>query len=195
MSEGRWDRLAADLKTAGFDVKVDTLPYPGGISRSITVIIPGKGLVAITDAWWRKNLDVWIGWQVTAENTGSIIIGRPSRTSKKRSETVAAFRCSGRQTVTGAMNTPSTETIWMYDTPGSGYHDHARCRCGRHCRNCFEDLDEVRAVRARMIAAGTIPATDRLGPRERYCSPYCRNRAKRDRALDRMLAAGTVTGQ
>jgi hypothetical protein len=77
------------------------------------------------------------------------------------------------------------ETIWMYEVPG-GFHDY-RCQCGRHCRNCFEDLDEVRVVRAWMIEAGTIPAADQLGPRERYCSTYCRNRAKRERALDRAL--------
>lgn len=80
-----------------------------------------------------------------------------------------------------------TGTIWIYDIPGSGYHDY-RCECGRHCRNCFADLDEIIEVRARMITDGRIPAADHLGSRERYCSPYCRNRAKRDRALDRALS-------
>lgn len=43
-----------------------------------------------------------------------------------------------------------------------------------------------------MTAEGTIPASDQLGPRERYCSPHCRNHAKRERALDRALAGITV---
>lgn len=80
-------------------------------------------------------------------------------------------------------------TIWQYGVPG-GYHDQA-CECDRHCRNCFEDLDDVRKVRAQMIANGRIPDADQLGPRERYCSPYCRNRAKRERALDRAISAAT----
>ena len=82
-----------------------------------------------------------------------------------------------------------TETIWQYDVPG-GYHD-IRCRCSRHCGNCFDDLDAVREVRAAMIGRSEMPAGWQLGPRERYCSPYCRNAAKRERALDRAIAAST----
>lgn len=81
----------------------------------------------------------------------------------------------------------ATEIAWLDGVPG-GYHA-ATCQCDRHCRNCLEDLDALHAVRKRMIAAGTIPASDQLGPRERYCSAYCRNRAKRERALDRLLAS------
>ncbi len=83
------------------------------------------------------------------------------------------------------------ETIWMYGIPGGSYHDLA-CECERHCRHCFEDLDAVREVRTRIIAEGTIPAGDQLGSRERYCSHWCRNRAKRERALDRAISANTV---
>jgi hypothetical protein len=67
------------------------------------------------------------------------------------------------------------ETIWLYDVPG-GYHD-MRCICPRHCGNCFEDL------------SGLVERSV-ISPRERYCSDYCRNRAKRERALDRALAGG-----
>ena len=88
----RWARLAADLKAAGFDVRVDENRYQGGVSRSVTYPVKGKGLVCVTDAMWSKNLDVWLGYQVTAEGADSIIIGRPGRPSKKRSETVAMFR-------------------------------------------------------------------------------------------------------
>lgn len=85
------------------------------------------------------------------------------------------------------------EIIWLYDVPGS-YHD-SRCPCAEHCLNCYEDLAAVRAVRDRLIAQGASgpngPYTDadRLGKRARYCSPYCQNRAKRDRAMCRILAA------
>jgi len=82
------------------------------------------------------------------------------------------------------------ETIWMYGIPG-GFHDY-HCQCDRHCRNCFEDLDVVRETRSKMISEGTIPATDQLGPRERYCSSWCRNHAKRERALDRAISEITA---
>jgi len=88
----RWARLADDLKTAGFDVRVDAQTYPGGVSRSIVCLVKGKGLVSIDDVWWSKNADVWLGYQVTAEGADSIIIGRPSRPMKNRRETVAMFR-------------------------------------------------------------------------------------------------------
>jgi hypothetical protein len=86
-----------------------------------------------------------------------------------------------------------SEKIWPYDIPGS-YHDVSRCECEGHCGNCFADLDEIRETRARMIADGSIPAGDQLGPRERYCSAYCRGRAKRERALDRAIAATATAG-
>lgn len=60
-------------------------------------------------------------------------------------------------------------TTYPYDVEGP-YHD-MKCPCPRHCRQCFVDLDEAHA-----------------GPRERYCSDYCRNRAKRERALDRLFS-------
>jgi hypothetical protein len=79
-----------------------------------------------------------------------------------------------------------TTTIWQYGVEGS-YHDGS-CPCADHCLNCFDDLPTTREVRAAMIARG-VTSVPPLGPRERYCSPYCRNRAKRDRALSRALAA------
>ena len=93
MAEGRWDRLAADLKAAGFDGKVDETTCPGGITRRIHFQVKGAGLVVIHDTWWRKNRDVWTGWQVWAEGTDSIVV-REFRASKKRSETVTAFRAA-----------------------------------------------------------------------------------------------------
>lgn len=80
--------------------------------------------------------------------------------------------------------------IWPYDVPDSGYHDTQRCHCDGHCRNCFADLAEIRALHARLIAEQSPAAPDRpLHPQARYCSEWCRGRAKRERALDRRLTA------
>jgi hypothetical protein len=82
------------------------------------------------------------------------------------------------------------EVKWLDDIPG-GYHD-SRCTCDGHCRNCFDDLDQTRRVRQQLIDDRKVPASSRLGSREKYCSPYCRNRAKRERALDRHLNRNAV---
>lgn len=83
-------------------------------------------------------------------------------------------------------------TIWLHDVPG-GYHD-CKCECPRHCLDCFEDLPSTREVRAGMIADGRTPASSALGLRERYCCEWCRNHAKRDRAMGRFLAAQDIGG-
>lgn len=84
-------------------------------------------------------------------------------------------------------------TIWLYDDSRNGYHDINRCKCDGHCGNCFEDLATVRAVRDRLIAEGAAGygPENRLHPRARYCSDYCKNFAKRDRAFGRRLSAIT----
>lgn len=101
MSSARWDRLAADLAAAGIAARVDGRPYSEtrrgravhGVSRSITLRHPAGGLVTIGDQWWRKNLDVWIGWEVTREDADGITLGRPVR-SKNRGDVVAAVRAA-----------------------------------------------------------------------------------------------------
>jgi hypothetical protein len=66
----------------------------------------------------------------------------------------------------------SKQTIWMLDEVGANYHaDH--CKCPHHCQHCWENL--------------LTPAYP--NPRTRYCSDYCRDYAKRDRALTRLLEA------
>jgi hypothetical protein len=84
----RWDRLAATLAAAGIDATVHARSYPGGTSRSITIKLPG-GLLEVHDKWWRKNADVWIGWQVHTENADGIVT-REWPLTKKRSEVAAA---------------------------------------------------------------------------------------------------------
>lgn len=99
MTSPRWDKLAADLTAAGFTAKVDERPYSeidrgrvrSGVSRSITVSVPGKGLVTVSDSWWHKNPEIWLGWEITAEDAESIVQGRPVH-SKKRGEVVTAVR-------------------------------------------------------------------------------------------------------
>jgi hypothetical protein len=93
MPEDRWDRLSADLKAAGIDCTLyrRTGQYGCGPKAEIT-ITEGDRKVVISDKWWNKNIDVWVGWQVFAEDHEGITLGRPSRWTKKRSETVANVR-------------------------------------------------------------------------------------------------------
>jgi hypothetical protein len=84
-----------------------------------------------------------------------------------------------------------TAPRYLYGDPANGYHDTA-CGCAGHCLNCWEDLAGIRALHERLIAAGDPAAPPvPLHPLARYCSAYCRGRAKRDRALDRALTAVT----
>ena len=100
MTDGRWDRLAADLTEAGLDAKIEAKPYQeiclgrvrSGITRSITIRVPGKGLVEVSDKWWVKNPGTWLGWTVNAENTESFLVGCAPRASKNRRETVTAVK-------------------------------------------------------------------------------------------------------
>ena len=96
MSAARWQRLADDLAAAGVEASVHAKPYAEsvygrvrhGVSRSITLLHPVSGIVAIADQQWRKNPDVWVGWQVSREGRDSIVI-RTWPISKKRSDVVA----------------------------------------------------------------------------------------------------------
>jgi hypothetical protein len=77
--------------------------------------------------------------------------------------------------------------IFLFDDPSASYHSGA-CRCEHHCGNCRIGLDAVRSDQDALAALGrlTIP---RLHPLARYCSPFCKGVAKRDRALDRRITA------
>lgn len=97
MSAERWARLAADLTAAGLEVTVSERAFAEdrrgrvyrGVSRSVTILLPDRGLVQIRDAQWRKNPDVWIGWTVERDDADGISI-RSWRPSKRRSEVVEA---------------------------------------------------------------------------------------------------------
>ncbi len=98
-TSARWERLAADLSEIGVEVRVTERPYAEsaygrvqyGVSRGMTLRHPGGGLVGVRDKWWRKNPDVWIGWQVDVANREGIEV-RHWPITKKRSEVVAAVR-------------------------------------------------------------------------------------------------------
>jgi hypothetical protein len=92
MSAARWQRLADDLAAADFPADVQRWNYPGGVSESIGFNVPDLDVrVEVHDKWWRKNADVWIGWQVHVEDAEGIIV-REWPLTKKRSQVVAAVR-------------------------------------------------------------------------------------------------------
>lgn len=92
----RWDRIAALIGEAvGQPVTVDTKTGSEGYgrqirhytTRSISYRLPNGWRVGIHDAWWRKNPDVWIGYQTFLEDREGIIKGE-RRPTKSRSEAV-----------------------------------------------------------------------------------------------------------
>jgi hypothetical protein len=73
----RWERLAddlADVATAGVS--------HSGESRQI-LIRSGRTLVVVHDTWWRKNPDVWTGWEVYTEGADGIVQRTYPRTKKR----------------------------------------------------------------------------------------------------------------
>lgn len=93
MSAERWERLRGSLAAAGIDTTISTRPYPGGITRSITILLPGH-LIEIHDSWWPKNDQVWTGWQTWLEDRSTSITIRSFERTKKRSEVVDAVRAA-----------------------------------------------------------------------------------------------------
>lgn len=96
----RWGRLAADLAAEfGTSVRMVEKPYSEavygrvrhGVSRSAILGHPGGGAVEIHDGWWRKNPDVWIGWQVWVDGPDGIV-RREWPATKKRSAVISAVR-------------------------------------------------------------------------------------------------------
>lgn len=93
----RWDRLAADLAAAGVEGRVVSRAFSEvrrgravhGVTRYWTARLPAGGSVEVHDKWWRKNLDVWVGWQVHREDREGIEQDTAPLT-KNRSEVVAS---------------------------------------------------------------------------------------------------------
>lgn len=99
MSSERWSRLQKTLADAGITIEVDSRGYQemsrgrvqNGRSYSARIVLEDGRHITITDKWWRKNTDVWIGWAVIEEDTlGYIARQRPL--TKKRSEVVSSVQ-------------------------------------------------------------------------------------------------------
>lgn len=73
----RWERLAASLGDVA-SVKVDRF----GECHRIN-IRAGSTRIVVADTWWRKNLDVWTGWEVYVEDADSIVRRTYPRTKKR----------------------------------------------------------------------------------------------------------------
>lgn len=86
----RWDRLARDLGAVDIPARVDARSFPGGVSYSI-LLRTDAGLVGVHDKWWRKNPEIWIGWQVHTEDREGIVT-KTWPITKKRSQVVAAVK-------------------------------------------------------------------------------------------------------
>jgi hypothetical protein len=90
--EDRWDRLARTLDEGGVnDVRLDRSYGINGKSVSITLLTE-TAMVTIRDTWWRKNPDLWTGWQVTVEGRVDSLVKREYPRTKKRSEVLAAVQ-------------------------------------------------------------------------------------------------------
>lgn len=88
MSEDRWDRLAALLRSEGFACKVARFSaYGGNPERAeISVRLGGGRCLNIRDAWWRKNHAVWIGWQGWVDGPDGIAERNNLRPTKSRAD-------------------------------------------------------------------------------------------------------------
>lgn len=80
-----WDRLADSLNAAGVDAEVSA-----GLGGRwlISVRCANGERLEIRDAWWRKNPDIWIGWQAWLDGPDAIA-SEDLAPTKKRSEVVA----------------------------------------------------------------------------------------------------------
>jgi hypothetical protein len=86
----RWQQLREAIVAEGIPVLVSARQYPGGTTHFISWT-EDDYRVEIHDKWWRKNHDVWIGYQVHVEGRDSVV-RRTWPITKKRSEVVAAVR-------------------------------------------------------------------------------------------------------
>lgn len=86
----RWARLAVTVVEAtSLPVTVTMNAYPGGVNRYILHRLPSGDIIEIHDRWWRKNADVWIGYEVWISGPDSIV-RRSWPIAKKRNEIAAA---------------------------------------------------------------------------------------------------------
>ena len=104
-SEPGWDRLAQNLRDAGFEVSVTARPFTEerygrieqGVSRSIVFQVrdaDGKylGCVDVHDKYGRGGK--WYGWTVWATGTDDLTVGKPTWAVTDRPQIVAHFRAA-----------------------------------------------------------------------------------------------------
>jgi len=99
MSAARWERLRAALGDDGLAAVVSEKRYTEdrsgrvhhGVSRSITLRPASGWVIQISDSWWSKNPQAWLGWVVDLSGPDSITRGL-SRGLKRPAEVVAAVR-------------------------------------------------------------------------------------------------------
>jgi hypothetical protein len=77
----RWQGVADMLSAAGVQIWSAGAP--------IHIRAAGGHLVTVRDTWWRKNHDIWTGYQVELSNAADITVRLWPRT-KKRSEVLDA---------------------------------------------------------------------------------------------------------
>lgn len=99
MSAQRWQRLRVALQEAGLEALIfETVLAEGrrgraqhGVSRSITLRPAPGWLVEVSDLWWSKSPDAWLGWQVAVSDPQGIVRGQ-TRALKRHTEVLAAVR-------------------------------------------------------------------------------------------------------
>jgi hypothetical protein len=83
-----WMKLEARLNEAGIKCHVTARSGTGRTAHFIA-IRHGDSTVEVHDQWWRKNEQVWIGWDVYEQNDRTGITGRTFPLTKKYSEVVS----------------------------------------------------------------------------------------------------------
>lgn len=70
----RWDRVVESLRVACVPASVSSRSGNGyGVSYFISIPRPGGGSVEVHDKWWHRNPNVWIGYEVHAEDAEGIV--------------------------------------------------------------------------------------------------------------------------
>ena len=91
-----WNQLSDALTRAGIVNRLTTKTYWGGtyyrpiekVGYNIDVFA-GNTLIQISDSWWRKNTNKWLGWKVTAVNRKTDFDIRNAQLVKNVDELVA----------------------------------------------------------------------------------------------------------
>lgn len=143
-TKARWDRLAGTLAEAGITTEVDATLWEGKVVCSITLRATG-GLITIRDTWWHDN---WTGWQVAAEDSGSITVWESART-KKRGEVARHVQDALQALAAKTADAPQVgDVVFLFRQDDDADLDGAPPLLMQH------------AVMAALRQAGLLPAKD-----------------------------------